>query len=89
MSNKKIHPEDYDMAKAINDAVYFKAFYRKGPFEKYTSGQLESYEMARAKADELAAKNPCQGKKGLVYAITKNNMSINCTPELIALAATL
>lgn len=87
--NKKRHPEDYDMARAINEAVYFTAFYRKGPFEKWCVRDLPDYETALAKAEELAAANPCQGKRGLVYAVTKNNVSINCTPDLIELAATL
>lgn len=83
---KKIHPEQYDLAALVNQASEFTAYYRNGPQEKYTLRGFTNYDDARAAADKLEQEHSRFGRRALVYAIAPRNISVPCDGELMALA---
>ena len=85
----KTHPEDYDLARIINNAVQFTAYLRVGPFEKYVERGFATYEDARTAADRLERDHATNCRKALVYAISKANVSVPVSDHLLAVAAEL
>jgi hypothetical protein len=83
---KPIHPEELLLARAIAGAKEFSAYYRAGPHEKYVERGYPDYESARAAADRIEAQHSKFGRGAMVYAITPENYSIDCSPERVALA---
>ena len=85
---KAPHPDDVAQAEAVRTALYFTAYFRRGPHDKWVERDLPSYEAARARADALAAEHGIaqQGKGGLVYAVCPGNYSVLCTPAIMQLA---
>lgn len=86
MAAKKHHPEDLAFARYIAEAKEFSAFLRTGPHEKFKLDGFGSYEEARAAADGLEREHSRFGRRAIVYAITRQGYSIDCSPKLVALA---
>lgn len=81
--------EDRRVAQHIARAVSFSAHLRQGPYEKYTTRDLPTYEAAAEEAERLTKAHARFSKKAVVYAITKEGVEEMCTPELVALARSL
>lgn len=87
--SKSHHEEDLLVARSIAKAVSFAAHLRQGPYEKYTTRDLPTYEAAVTEAERLTAEHGRFGKRGVVYAVTEKGVEELCTPELVALARSL
>lgn len=86
MPKNQIHPEEYDLARLIANAKEFSAYLRVGPHEKYVERGFPDYQSAREAADRLERKHSRFGRGALVYAISQQGYSIDCSPERVALA---
>lgn len=81
--------EERLVAAEIAQAVSFAAHLRCGPFEKYTTRNIETAEAAFAEASRLEAAHSRFGRRAMVFAISPKGRETLCTPELVELARNL
>lgn len=88
MSAKNRREEEELLAKSIKTAREFTACLHLGPGQRHVRRGLASYEAARAEADELEKLSKF-GRKAVVYAISAQGYTVDCSPRLMEICATL
>jgi hypothetical protein len=81
--------EELAVALEIKGASSFAAHLRMGPHEKYTVRDLPDFEAAAKAARQLEADHSRFSRRAMVFAINARGRETLCTPELVALAASL